>query len=372
VFSFSRNKLAPKPVMEGRQWTAEDFFAKLLKTKAGDLMYSTAEQGAFVAASTRIADLGKHYLYEFDGKELTRPKVPYRTEGQEKIPGIIEGVSKLSGHCFLIETADGKAAVFRVISLGDRSARIQWVYQPDGSRTFAIPRGAVIVDKSATPRAPVVVKGGLTILTLDPRDFVKAIKVHQANRRKMVELSIKLISSKEARPYNRHLAAILLGQLRVVEGASVLAGHIDDDLATRSAEITVENSYRCVSALIQIGIPGASASLDQIAGDARSDHVKEAKEADQRRLKERIELRRNLLALVILRVHGNKLAKIVLEDRIAESADPRVKKAYQKALEAFPRVNRWLPEEKPTPTAPAATQAGRPGARLRPLSLPSR
>jgi len=66
VFSFSQNKLAATPALEDNQWTAKEFFAKLLETKAGDLMYSRAEQGMFLAASTRITDLGKHYLYDTD------------------------------------------------------------------------------------------------------------------------------------------------------------------------------------------------------------------------------------------------------------------------------------------------------------------
>ncbi|MGB3194103.1 MAG: hypothetical protein WBC39_02295, partial [Phycisphaerae bacterium] len=191
----------------------------------------------------------------------------------------------------------------------------------------------------------------IDIPQLDAREFAKASRVHLENQRKVVDLSISLISSKEADLSNRHLAVILLGQLRAVEGAPALAAHVDDNLALRSAEITVSNSYRCVQALIDIGIPGALASMNQIEADAKSEAPKEG---DLRLWNDRLESRRNLLALVVLKVYGERLAKIVLEDRIAQTEGPKVKEAYQKALESFPRIRNWLPEEKVATTSPTA------------------
>jgi len=350
VFSFLNNKLAPRPILEGKQWTAKDLFAKIVEAKAGDLMYSRVEQGVFLAVSTRIADLGKHYLHEFSAKTLTRPEVPYAKEDGKDTPGLIRGLSKLTGHCFLVETAEGRAAIFRLIASDDQEAHIQWVYQPDGSRTFVIPKGAVLSEKGVAVGANPLgaAQGGLSIAAIDVREYSIAAKVHLENQKKMVELCIALISSKGADRSNRHVAAILLGQLRAVEGAGVLAEHVDDNLAMVSLRITAANSYRCVQALIDISIPGALAAIAQIEADAKSEPPREA---DLRLWNDRIELRRNLLSLVVLKVYGEKLAKIILEDKIAESVDPKIKEAYKKALEAFPRIRNWLPEAKVMPPA---------------------
>lgn len=121
-------------------------------------------------------------------------------------------------------------------------------------------------------------------------------------------------------------------------------------------EITVENTHGGATALIRIGVPGANAALHQLELDAAKD---QPKSSDQRLLNERLSLRRNLFALVVLKVYGEKLAKTVLEDKIAGAADPRVKEAYQKALEAFPRIKNWLPEEKAATTMPAATMSAK-------------
>lgn len=345
IFSFEANKLSPRPRMKGRKYTAQDLIQAIGAAKAGDIEYFAVERGGFIVISGRIVDLGKRYLYEFDGRKFPRPKAYVGKEDGEAVPGMLAGLQKSNGHCYLIETADHKYVIFRLISQGNRSARIQWVYQPDGSRTFSVPRGAVIVDKSVTAgvRSVDAAQGGLSIATLDMRDFAKATETHLENRTKIVKLTIKLISSRGANLSNRRIAAILLGQLRAVEGAPVLAAHINDNLALRSLEITVQNSNVCVGALIQIGIPGAIAALCQIENDIASEPPKQS---DTRLWIDRLELRRNLLSLVVLKVYGEKLAKVVLEDRIKEAKDPKAKEAFKKALESFSRIRNWLPDKK--------------------------
>ena len=187
---------------------------------------------------------------------------------------------------------------------------------------------------------------------VDVRDFAKAFAkaaaAHTENRKKLVELGISLISSKDANLANRHLAAILLGQLRAVEAAPALAAHVDDNLATKSGEITVDN-YRCVQALIDIGLPGAVAALKQIEIDFGSEAPKGS---DVRFWNDRVGQRRNLLALVVLKVYGEKMGKIVMNDKIAQAKEPKVKTAYQEALEAFPRIRNWLPDDMAPTTSP--------------------
>lgn len=192
------------------------------------------------------------------------------------------------------------------------------------------------------------------IMKLDLRDFAKAAATHKENHVKLKTLSIRLLTSDDVWRPLRRSACDALGDMRAPEGAPALAARVNVNLALRSYEITVENSYRCVGALIKIGVPGALASMDQMEIDTRS---KPPKEANARDWNYRIQLRRKLLALVVLRVYGEKLAKVVLEDKIAEAKDPKVKAAFQEALEEFPRIKNWLPKEKKPATRPATATA---------------
>jgi hypothetical protein len=354
VFAFATRTFTPEPDFKEGEFTVAKFIAAL----KGDIYYAVPEGGCFMVTSGRIADLGKHYLHEFDSKELPRPDIHTSKEDGQDVPGLLTGTQDLTGHCFLLEAKGGKAVLLRILSQDRKKgeAVVQWVHQPDGTRRFAIPKGKIVIDaptdghnQSASGTAV-----NIDVPQWDVREFAKAIQVHRKNRRKIVDLSISLIASKDrdADLSKRHLAAVLLGQLRAVEGAPSLAAHIDDNLAMISLRITVLNSYRCVQSLIDIGIPGAIAAIIQIETDVKSERPKEA---NQGQWNERMKLRRNLLALVVLKVYGEKLATIMLEDKIAESSDSKVKEAYQKALEAFPRIKNWLPEEKPAATASSDT-----------------
>ncbi len=352
IFSFAANKLSPRPEKKG---SPEDTVRAIRQAKAGDIMYFTDAGGCFFVISGRITDLGKHYLHEFDGKELPRPKIITGKEDREDVPGLMTGIDALTGHCFILETMDRKYVLLRIVSQDrrkERRARVQWVYQPNGTRVFNVPKSKIQTQAPAVVGRPVQEgKAALSpIMKLDVRDFAKAGDTHKENRKKLVELSLALVASKDADIGNRHLACILLGKLRAPEGAPVLAARINEDLSLISTEISVENSYRCVGALIKIGVPGALASMDQMEIDTRS---KPPKDGDAREWNFRIQLRRKLLALVVLNVYGEKLGKIVLEDRIAQAKDPKAKAAFQEALEAFPTIKNWLPKEKTPATRPA-------------------
>lgn len=352
VFAFATRTFTPEPNFKDGEFTVAKFIAAL----KGDIYYAVPEGGCFMVTSGRIVDLGKHYLHEFDGKELPRPDIHTSKEDGQDVPGLMTGLQDRTGHCFLLETKDGKATLLRIVSQDRKSSEavVQWVFQPDGSRKFSIPQAQLVaratatqLSGSATPSAAPVVGA------LDMHDFAKAIVTHKENRKKLVDLSIALIASEpsDGQLYNRHQACLLLGELRAAEAASTLAARVDDNLALVSSRITVQNSYRCVQALIDIGIPGAQAALKQMAMDAASDPPKGG---DTKKWSEKLERRRDLLTLVVLKVYGERLAKVIFEDKIAESDDAKVKEAYQKALEAFPRIKNWLPEEKPATTMPSA------------------
>jgi len=361
VFSFSKEKLSPAPPFkkDGRRLTPAEWVALIRKANIGDLQFGTAENGYLFAITGRIVDLGKHYLHEFDGKDLARPGIVPPTEKNDP-HGALEGIGKHNGHSFLVETVNGKYAMLRLISQENEQATIQWVYQPDGTRRFAIPKGRILAAPRpvAIPRSEEPSKMPFHIDQLDVRDFAKAATAHMENRKKLVEMSIGLLSSKDTATANRYLACKVLGDIRACEGAAVLARIIDTPLSSGPVRlrVIVPDSYGCVYSLIAIGQPGAKAAIAQIEVDVAG----EKPTGELASLwNDRIELRRNLLAFVVLKVYGEKLAKIVMEDEIAQAKDPKVKAAFQQALEAFPQIRNWLPDDKKPATSPVSSRPAR-------------
>jgi len=359
ILKFSDGTLNPSPLKaEERPRSAGEVLARIAAEKAGDLVYSSRFNGTFVAVSGRASDLGEKFLYELSGIPLQRPQPVQSKKEQsasgEWTSGAIDGIA--DGHCYLIEAADGKFALVRVVQKRGRLALIQYVYQPDGTRDFAIPKGAIVVEKTNETEARHVdaAQGKVSISAIEMRDYANAVKSHGENREKIVKHSITLISAKGDDVYSRRMAAIVLGQLRAVDAAGVLAEHVNDDLAMVSLRSTVANSYVCAQSLIDIGIPGARAAMSQMEADAKSELPK-GKLADVLVWKDRLENRRNLFTLVVLKVYEEKLARIVLEDKMAASDDPKVKEAYRNAIKAFPDIKAWLPDVKQQTTAPAAT-----------------
>jgi len=342
VFSFATRTFSPEPDFDEKTFTVQKFITAL----KGDIYYAVPDNGCFMVTSGRIADLGKHYLHEFDGKDLPRPDIMVTKEDGHDVPGLLTGIQKRMGHCFLLETTDGKAVLLRIVSQDRKQgeAIVQWVYQPDGSRLFRIPKH--VVKAPSTMQAPTV-NGAPARVLLAPvnvLDLAKATRSHLENESKLVAACIKMIEAGD----DRHLRQIIhvLGEIRSIEAAPVLARNVDRRLSVAGmpiSEVTVENTYPVLQALIRIGIPGAQASLNVTAVDAENVQRAKRDPEDERR---RLDLRRNLLSLVVLKVYGEKLARIVLEDRTKEAKDPEAKEAFKKALRSFPRIRNWLPDNE--------------------------
>jgi hypothetical protein len=299
-------------------------------------------------------DLGKSYLHEHAGKELPRAKIVTTKEDGQDVPGLVTGISARSGHCFLLETAEGKSVLLRIVS-EDRArqhAKVQWVHQPDGTRIFRIPKGPIVTEPAPTVRRRVRGRpvGLAPVGPVDATSLSAASKAHRGNRKLLVAFCIRALSSRDADPGVRHFAVGLLATLRAAEAAPVLAANVDADLARLTSRRTVANSYRCVGALVQIGLPGAIAAADQLEADLGAQRPKGY---DDSLWNDKKTTRRNLLALVVLKVYGKKLATIVLEDRAAQAKDPKAKAAFRQAVEAFDRIGKWLPDAKPSPGAAA-------------------
>jgi hypothetical protein len=239
----------------------------------------------------------------------------------------------------LVETTDQHYALIRVLETTAGVAVIQWVYQPDGTKVFQIPRGALVkltstssttaIGTTESAKPAVQLRAGGVIAGVDVTDdtsFSQAVEKHLTDRKKLVNLLVDLIQHSDGP--SKALAIRTVGELRAPEAAQVLAEQIDwsDKWSTR-LEVTIEVSQPCGPALVKIGIPGASAANDEIA------KCKRDTPASLRRMK--------LLTLVVLRVYDETLARVVLADRVAAAKTAEEKGAFEAALSALPEIQGW-------------------------------
>lgn len=323
--------------------SARELRAAIRREDAGDLTYTYMHGGTLVAWSGRIADLGAGYLHELGAESLDRPDLAHSNvqkgeRGASPYVGYLEGVTV--GHRYLLETTDGNYTVLRLLRQGDRTATVQWVYQPDGSREFAItdsplvrlevrkmPEQRARSEPREAPARPRITPPSIQKMRIQHFQAIhSAIATHTQNRRTLLEALIRLVT--EGDGPTKAAAVKALGELRAAEAAPVLAREIVwFDKWAWSYEVTVANSHPCVPSLIEIGLPGAGACLDELStcpGDTA---------LDKRRLK--------LLSLVVLRVYGEKLAKLALADRLDAAETDRASENFQAALASIPEIKGW-------------------------------
>lgn len=261
---FSDLRLSKDPFLkEGKQAPSiESLFERLRKEHVGDIFYSALNQGTLIAINGRIRNEGRHYLHEFDGKLLVRPElvegIEEKSADGEGTPGAIEGIH--AGNCYLLETVDGKFVLLRVVQIlpKERSVLIQYIYQPDGTRNFEIPKGKIEKVASASnpkPTSPQPLPKKITsVYTLiDVRD-------------KMIKSLINIINKQpgaDTGDKNKAAAIDALGSLRASEAAYLLAQEIDFEYTFGIIEeVTIEGTRPCVKALEKIGKPGSLAVLE--------------------------------------------------------------------------------------------------------------
>jgi len=154
IFTFTDQKLHLDPftVENKRPASVQDFYGTIRQKQTGDICYSSINKGSLTAFSGRAKDLGDGFLWELGSRRLSRPEEVEskleRSGSGEGYPGVIEGL--IEGHRYLVETVDRKYALLRLIGQEDRVGVFQWVYQPNGSREFPIPKGEILAPKPAT------------------------------------------------------------------------------------------------------------------------------------------------------------------------------------------------------------------------------
>jgi hypothetical protein len=350
IFEFGEEKLLESPWDKAneRARSMEEYVRRIRAEKAGDVMYSSLNGGTLMAVSGRIRDLGEHFLYELSGKKLKRPAKVWGTEERDStgkgMPGAIEGVEE--GRCYLVETLEGKFALVRLIEEKGRSAVVDWVYQPSGKRVFSIPKGKLIEPAPAAGSAlddkitPVEAQEFLRIAAIKEAQVEAAVGVHLSNRKTLIEALVNVIKAPEESVWAKAVAVRTLGEIRASDAAGLMADVIDvaypasqvmtDAGASHAfvAESTIFNTFGCVPALVRIGKPGSAACLEAIT-----------KLTDEEKKRPR---REKLLVLVIVRVEGEKFARLLLEDKKASVAKNREQvENLERAIALIDEVKSW-------------------------------
>jgi len=354
IFNFKEKRLAFDHffLQNKEPGSFKEFRDAVIAGKLGDIYFeSVGKDLFFLALSGRIKSLGKHYLFEFDGKELAEPEETFLVEDGEKIPGVLQGIRL--GDCYLMTTVDGQLVLFRIISVDEdrRACAIQWIERALNAKTFDIPKGTIIQPKiKPKPTVPATTGkeliGGPSIV-VEPLEhlkameqFRKATQTHLNNRKSLIQSFITILKTphdprageaKKARMLTEKAFAIrTLGEMRAAEVAPLLASMID---APISAEVivvdadTIYNSFGCVPALIRIGKPGAAACLDAIANLTLAERERPYKE--------------KLLCYVILHVEGENIARLLLEERKKSVSEEQQIENLERALALISEVKSW-------------------------------
>ena len=307
VFNFSKSQLTLDPfTRDGTEaGSYERFRDGLLKEKSGDIYYESVEGTYFVVLSGRIADLGKHYLYEFDSKQLSRPDIFKGVEDQGiGGPGLMPKVQL--GHCYLLETVDGKTVLFRLVSLRDRAAGIQWVLDDNGKRTLAIPKGKLI--QPEPEKSNIIVEK----LEWDPQ-----VSQNIKSNAEYYECTLNKLLNASADPkFNKEQTIVVikaLGEMRSTEAVDYLFRQLNSS----DADIKQE----ALKALINVG---KSASLKSV------DFIRKTKDAAWR----------SLLGNVLVGVEGTRIAKVLLKDKMAKELElagqnPKASNPHKKAADSL-------------------------------------
>jgi len=319
ILDFSAGVLKPAPAGAQPPRSAAEFLQRIREHDAGDLIYSGLNGGTFLAISARVADLGPVLLQDLNGKEIPRPapvsSATERNAAGEATPGALEKLQPQ--HTYIVETVEGRFALVRLIQQGDRRALIQYVYQPDGTRRFAIPKAEVIPlpeprgDAQSVRPVPRMPDGSAF-------DDVDALLT--ARRRFIPQLMV-VLSSPQADMSARLAAIRALGELRAEEAVPVLLDQLSlADASAPMREIVLERLFPAVAALQKIGKPASVAAAQAIA-DVDLDDADGARPL----------LRLQLLMAVIEGVEGPALGRHLVE--LARAKAPERKHAvFDRAL----------------------------------------
>jgi len=303
VFKFSTTKLTRDPYLrEGiERGTYADFRKRLIDGDYGDILYESTDGGYFIALSGKITDLGKHYLYEYDDKPWPMASDSEGTNdkgfgGKGLMP------KPLLGHCYALRTVDNNPILFRIIALNEQGAKIQWILNSRGGGKARIPK----CDLIAPENEPVsfVPEG----LLLDD-SVTKNITAHARYRDFMIKRLIAVVADTHLSPETRESAINLLGVMRAEEAVDILLnnmGFISSGGGKMRTEMQAAD-FVAMNALIKIGKPASLAAVTSLRsmGVFSPQDIHKWASCWQ-------------MVNLIVRIEGPTIAKIMLEDAMAE------------------------------------------------------
>jgi len=124
LFSFKYGQLRRIPFADDPP-SAEEFHRVVMRKQTGDILYDETEGGSLVAITRQMLSLGKGTL-----SEAVVPEKPHWAEPRW-LPARV-------GEVYLLKTTDGGMALFRILLRTKDVMKIQWIYQPAETASFAL------------------------------------------------------------------------------------------------------------------------------------------------------------------------------------------------------------------------------------------
>ena len=338
---------------------------RMRTSKMGDVFYSAQDSTPVLwVISGKARDLGKKYLYEFNGQKIDPPGEwpPADPKHGTPVSGWIKNPE--SGHVYLIETVDATHVLFRVVALGDGAIVLQWIAPSDkmagkweipGGLTSAaedidveLPRkipatrvvaagthpgdgtgglgGTMRVGMGTPPTTRAVALVGSGSSVMDNPLTPNAAKVASLLRdRETLTKSLVAVVSRE--PINltertaKAAAMTQLGLIGATETADMLAAQVlymDPSDAGMTGDPL--KAYPAVGALILMGKPGTNAALKA---------MHETKKNPNPLLSPTV--KSMLLGTVVRRVEGDELAEVLFKKEM-DKADGEHKGNFEQAI----------------------------------------
>lgn len=321
AFDFEKKQLTLDPFTRDNKkaGTYANLLKKFRDEKIGDIFFESVEGPYFISLSGRMADLGEHYLHEFDGKEIPRPDICKGVDdngigGEGLMPKI-----KL-GHCYALETTGGKMVLIRVVSLRDRAATIQWILDDTGKRILTIPKGKLT--------EPPPENANVFVMTLkwDPQ-ISENIKENREYCNYAIEQLLKIARDKKAKEDERVAVVKALGEYRSVNALEDLFKLLDSP---------GKLGQEALATLIKIDKPASLRALTLL---------KDTKDAG----------RAETFIKIIVAIEGEKLAKAMLEEQVSKfrrlaTRNPEHKNEHETTAKnltaALELLDKWIKERE--------------------------
>jgi hypothetical protein len=364
IFHFADGKFATLPHADPpKTLTSAEMVDILRADKSADLMYFASKNGTLWAVSGKIQDLGAKYLCDAAAARLDLPaEIP---AGAKTPAGTITEIAE--GRTYLLECTDGRYALIRPLQKTTVGLQIQFVYQPDGSLNFDLPKpadgglaevtpiepltslsatrpAAATPAPAPTPADPQPARNSSSIsgksLRMGPQDTPNSSTVlepflssHLRQREALIKTRIAIVQAEARTPIElqRKTEAIdELAALRATEATDVLIAQINFlNPRIKTKEFSSDVFHPCVGALKKLGKPASLAALKALR-DLKLDALDVAIDADGT---QSAQYRAGLLALVVRGVEGNEVADFLLKKDL-DSADDAHKIIYRQILGA--------------------------------------